>query len=337
MAVVLIARPYGLLGRRRGRSRSPAEIEESNPARERHREGAGAATSGRATCPAARRHALALHDRARHRRPDRNPVCDLAAFHHGPGRNALLRSCRLFRPGRLWRRRCWSNSLRHHGGALCSRRTLPRCGALLFGWFAVRLSGVYLAMLTLAFAQIVWSILFQWEGVTGGSNGILGIWPQAPFDGRSALLSAHPRAACCGRPAAAPFPVRAVRLCHARRPRLAAARRIDRHQCQTRALDRLRHRRHARGIAGGFFAFAKGTISPESVCGLPLHRRHRHGAARRHPDPDRADRRRLRVHLAAGHHHAPDRILARAARRRDPACWCSCFPRGIAGALGKRA
>src|SRR5262249_19150040 len=58
-------------------------------------------------------------------------------------------------------------------------------GALLFGWFAVRLSGVYLAMLTLAFAQIVWSILFQWEEVTGGSNGILGIWPQAPFDSRS--------------------------------------------------------------------------------------------------------------------------------------------------------
>jgi ABC-type branched-subunit amino acid transport system permease subunit len=60
-------------------------------------------------------------------------------------------------------------------------------GALLFGWFAVRLSGVYLAMLTLAFAQIVWSILFQWEAVTGGSNGILGIWPQAPFDDRAAF------------------------------------------------------------------------------------------------------------------------------------------------------
>src|SRR4029077_2762172 len=60
-------------------------------------------------------------------------------------------------------------------------------GALLFGWFAVRLSGVYLAMLTLAFAQIVWSVLFQWEGVTGGANGILGIWPQAPFDSRSAF------------------------------------------------------------------------------------------------------------------------------------------------------
>jgi branched-chain amino acid transport system permease protein len=50
-------------------------------------------------------------------------------------------------------------------------------GALLFGWFSVRLSGVYLAMLTLAFAQIVWSIAFQWDGVTGGSNGIIGLWP----------------------------------------------------------------------------------------------------------------------------------------------------------------
>src|SRR5262249_25728972 len=55
-------------------------------------------------------------------------------------------------------------------------------GALLFGWFAVRVSGIYLAMLTLAFAEIVWSIVFQWEELTGGSNGVLGIWPAAPFD-----------------------------------------------------------------------------------------------------------------------------------------------------------
>jgi branched-chain amino acid transport system permease protein len=50
-------------------------------------------------------------------------------------------------------------------------------GALVFGWFCVRLSGVYLAMLTLAFAQIVWSVVFQWDDVTGGSNGVLGLWP----------------------------------------------------------------------------------------------------------------------------------------------------------------
>jgi len=52
-------------------------------------------------------------------------------------------------------------------------------GALLFGWFCVRLSGVYFAMLTLAFAQIVWSIAFQWTELTGGDNGLIGVWPSA--------------------------------------------------------------------------------------------------------------------------------------------------------------
>jgi branched-chain amino acid transport system permease protein len=52
-------------------------------------------------------------------------------------------------------------------------------GAAVFGFFAVQLSGVYFAMLTLAFAQIVWSIAFQWVAVTGGDNGILGVWPAA--------------------------------------------------------------------------------------------------------------------------------------------------------------
>ncbi len=47
----------------------------------------------------------------------------------------------------------------------------------LFGAFVVRLSGVYLAMLTLAFAQIVWATAFQWVALTGGDNGILGVWP----------------------------------------------------------------------------------------------------------------------------------------------------------------
>ena len=48
--------------------------------------------------------------------------------------------------------------------------------ALAFGWFCLRLSGVYLAMLTLAFAQILWSLAFQMAW-TGGDNGILGVWP----------------------------------------------------------------------------------------------------------------------------------------------------------------
>jgi branched-chain amino acid transport system permease protein len=55
---------------------------------------------------------------------------------------------------------------------------LGLAGAAVFGFFAAQLSGVYFAMLTLAFAQIVWSIAFQWVEVTGGDNGILGVWPE---------------------------------------------------------------------------------------------------------------------------------------------------------------
>ncbi len=51
--------------------------------------------------------------------------------------------------------------------------------AFIVGWFCVRLSGVYFAMLTLAFAQVLWSIVFQWGEVTGGDDGILSIWPSA--------------------------------------------------------------------------------------------------------------------------------------------------------------
>ncbi|MFD2248798.1 branched-chain amino acid transport system permease protein [Pseudochelatococcus lubricantis] len=61
--------------------------------------------------------------------------------------------------------------------ALIAGPLLALAGAALFGWFSVRLSGVYFAMLTLAFAQITWSIAFQWVEVTGGDNGMLGVWP----------------------------------------------------------------------------------------------------------------------------------------------------------------
>jgi branched-chain amino acid transport system permease protein len=50
-------------------------------------------------------------------------------------------------------------------------------GALLFGVFCVRLRGIYFAMLTLAFAQVAYTVIFQWYDFTGGDNGILGIWP----------------------------------------------------------------------------------------------------------------------------------------------------------------
>ncbi|HZW37131.1 MAG: branched-chain amino acid ABC transporter permease [Deltaproteobacteria bacterium] len=47
--------------------------------------------------------------------------------------------------------------------------------ALLLGPLCIRLSGVYFTMLTLAFAEMVWGIVFKWYGFTGGDNGIQGI------------------------------------------------------------------------------------------------------------------------------------------------------------------
>lgn len=50
-------------------------------------------------------------------------------------------------------------------------------GAFLIGWVCLRSTGVYFAMLTLAFAQLLWSLVFQWGEFTGGDDGLLGLWP----------------------------------------------------------------------------------------------------------------------------------------------------------------
>ena len=63
---------------------------------------------------------------------------------------------------------------------------LAGAAALAAGWFVLRAQGVYAAMLTLAFAQILWSVATQWIDVTGGDNGILGVWPPALLAGRTA-------------------------------------------------------------------------------------------------------------------------------------------------------
>jgi branched-chain amino acid transport system permease protein len=47
--------------------------------------------------------------------------------------------------------------------------------ALPIGLLAVRRSGIYFAMVTLAFAQMVYYLANQWDGVTGGENGLQGI------------------------------------------------------------------------------------------------------------------------------------------------------------------
>src|SRR5438874_5801563 len=52
-------------------------------------------------------------------------------------------------------------------------------GALLFGFFIVRLTHTYFAMLSLAFAQIVFTVIFKWKTLTGGDDGLLNVWPPA--------------------------------------------------------------------------------------------------------------------------------------------------------------
>ena len=47
--------------------------------------------------------------------------------------------------------------------------------ALVIGVLVVRSEGIFFLMLTLALAQIVFAIAFQWTAVTGGSNGLSGV------------------------------------------------------------------------------------------------------------------------------------------------------------------
>lgn len=58
--------------------------------------------------------------------------------------------------------------------------------AAVFALLAVRTSGVYFLLLTLALGMIVWGICLRWTQVTGGENGLRGdIRPQILYDHRS--------------------------------------------------------------------------------------------------------------------------------------------------------
>ena len=45
--------------------------------------------------------------------------------------------------------------------------------AAFFGLFAIRASGVYFLMITLALGQCVWGLAYRWNSVTGGDNGLI--------------------------------------------------------------------------------------------------------------------------------------------------------------------
>ncbi|AVP56619.1 ABC transporter permease [Pulveribacter suum] len=177
MAVVLVWRPWGLLGRPQAAARTPGASEQ--PLR----------PAGRAATAAwwALLAALALLPLAAGQGSyatvlltDMAIAALFAASLHfilGPGGMHSFGHAAYFGLGAYGAALLvrWAGA--PFGVVLVLAPLLAAAGALLYGWFCVRLSGVYLTMLTLAFAQITWAIAFQWDGVTGGSNGLTGVWP----------------------------------------------------------------------------------------------------------------------------------------------------------------
>lgn len=183
MALVLVFRPWGLMGRQQGASRNSAPVEAPlRPGTPAFKAIVAVVVLALAVLPLLSAHlpyapvlmqdvltaalfAVSLH------------------FIMGPGGMASFGHAAYYGLGA------------YGAGILIKSLTMPMplalalapliagAGALLFGWFCVRLSGVYLAMLTLAFSQIVWSIVFQWDEVTGGSNGMIGVWPASWLGG----------------------------------------------------------------------------------------------------------------------------------------------------------
>src|SRR5713101_5448921 len=265
MAIVLIVRPYGLLGRPQGAVRNPAEIDDPiRPATWPLK----AAAAALLTCLLL----LPLTDKA-------SPyalvlgidvliaVLFATSLHFimGPGGMHSFGHAAYFGLGAYGAALLVKWFAAPMGVALAAAPMLALFGALLFGWFAVRLSGVYLAMLTLAFAQIVWAAVFQWEGLTGGSNGVLGIWPTAPFDNRAALFWLTAALTVVGILLLRTFlfaPFGYAMRAGRDSPLRAEAIGIDVKRVHWIGFTIAGA---VCGVAGGVFAFAKGSISPETI------------------------------------------------------------------------
>ena len=149
--------------------------------------------------------------------------------------------------------------------ALLGAPLVAALGAFVYGWFAVRLSGVYLAMLTLAFAQITWAITYQWDSFTGGSNGLTGVWPAEWLSDKRlyywlTLVLVVAGVLWLRRVLFSPFgyALRAGRDSLLRADAIG----IDVRRMQWAAFVIAGA---VAGLAGGLYAFSKGSISPESM------------------------------------------------------------------------
>ena len=136
-------------------------------------------------------------------------------------------------------------------------------GALLFGFFIVRLTQTYFAMLSLAFGQIVFTVIFKWKTLTGGDDGLLDVWPPSLLKSPAAyyyftlvivglsILALH---AIVDSPFG--YALKSVR----ENPRRARYIGIDvrRHQLAAFVISGA-----FSGLAGGLFAFYNGSVFPD--------------------------------------------------------------------------
>jgi branched-chain amino acid transport system permease protein len=143
--------------------------------------------------------------------------------------------------------------------------------AVVVGYFAVHSRGVYMAMLTFAFAQLLYEVAIKWVAVTGGSDGLPGVGRPRVGWGALALDLSDKRHmywlvlafvalgfALARRIVVSPFGQALIAL------------RESEERARAIGIDVTRHRRVAlvfsgalAGLAGGLFAIYQNFVSPE--------------------------------------------------------------------------
>lgn len=137
--------------------------------------------------------------------------------------------------------------------------------ALAIGWVCLRLTGVYFAMLTLAFAQLIWSLVFQWGDVTGGDDGLVNIWPAGWLNDTTiffyfALILSVGGMLALRHVAHSPFG-------YALRAARDSARQAEATGINTKRVQLLAFgfAGMIAGLAGGLFVFSKGSVFPNEL------------------------------------------------------------------------
>jgi branched-chain amino acid transport system permease protein len=260
MAVVLVLRPHGLLGKPPATAHAQAAPEPMLRGASRAERLAGAALLALAVVvpPTLGDFALIVFT-------EMAVMLLFAASLHfvmGPGGMASFGHAAYFGLGAYGAALLVKHFAAPMEAGLLAAPFLAGAAGVVFGWFVARLSGVYAAMLTLAFAQISWSAAFQWVEFTGGDNGILGVWPSAWA--QSKLAYYYLALALCvsltlllRRAIFSPFGY-ALR-----------AQRDSPLRAEAVGMDGFRVRWFAfalaavaAGVAGGLFAYAKGSVFP---------------------------------------------------------------------------